>query len=203
MNRLLITTALTLLAALAPGAPVPGDERPVSYYPVQKGSKWVYANGTAEGKVVVLTAVESKGGATVLTLVTQEAGGKTAPYQKVKLSDTGVFSVEVLGEPVDPPQCLLKLPVSNGQTWKESEQSNGVTTKSTYTAFGPEDVVVPAGRYKAIRVELEMEIALKGAKLDKPYRQTNWFAPGVGCVKQTAGEAVEELKSFTPGEAGP
>jgi hypothetical protein len=200
MYRLFITTALTLLAALAPAAPIPGDNRPVSYYPVQKGSKWVYADGTAQGKVVVLTAVESKGGATFLTLVMQLPEGKTAPYQKVKLSDTGVFSVEVLGEPIDPPQCRLKLPARNGLVWKESEQSDGVTTKSTYTAFGPEDVVVPAGRYKAIRVELEMEIALKGAKLDKPYRQTNWFAPGVGCVKQTAGEAVEELKSFTLGK---
>jgi hypothetical protein len=199
-HRLLTITALTFLAALAPAAPVPDDRRPVLYFPVKKGTKWVYTNGTAEGRVVVLSAVESKGGTTVLTMVTQLPEGETAPYQKVKLSDAGVFSVELAGEPIDPPLCLLKLPVRNGLMWEESTPSGVLTTKCTATAFGPEDVVVPAGRFRAIRVELEVDVAINGVKGAGPYRLKNWYAPGLGCVKQMSGDWTEELKSFTPGK---
>jgi hypothetical protein len=201
MTRLLTFLSVAALAPLVAGAPVPEDKNAASrYFPAKKGAKWVYADGTDE-KVVVLSEVEAKGGTTVYTFVRRTAGGGAVPSQKLKLTEKGVFRIEVLGGPVEPPVCLLKVPGSNGLTWTESARDGPLDTRATYSAFGPEEVGVPAGRFKAIRVELVMDVTFSdGSKLERAYRQTNWYAPGLGCVKQVAGEAVEELKSFTPGK---
>jgi hypothetical protein len=58
-------------------------------------------------------------------------------------------------------------------------------------------VEVPAGKFKAIRVVTESQA------LARPFRRTDWHAPGVGVVKRVVLdgkiESVEVLKSMTPG----
>jgi hypothetical protein len=61
-----------------------------------------------------------------------------------------------------------------------------------------EEVEVPAGKFKALRVEAEQEL---GANV---FKSTLWYAPGVGLVKSVTNtngtERVQVLKSFTPGK---
>jgi hypothetical protein len=187
------------LAAVVTAAEMAPPPRLVPYFPTKAGAKWVYADGGTEDRVVLLSDVESKGGATVLTLVTREPGDKTAPHEKLRISEKGVFQTEALGKAVDPPRCVLKLPVTKGQKWEESSKEDGLEIKTTYTAFGPEDVEVPAGKFKAIRVELETVFTSPNGTKSVGHRLTEWYAPGVGCIKQVGGEAVTVLKSFTPG----
>jgi hypothetical protein len=66
--------------------------------------------------------------------------------------------------------------------------------KATNSAHGPEEVLVPAGKYRAIRVEY------RGAKDGKEETATFWYAAEVGLVKMVCAGAVQELKSFTPGK---
>ena len=63
--------------------------------------------------------------------------------------------------------------------------------------YGPERVVVPAGRFEALRVE--SETPYDGATM----RRVTWYARGVGPVRRVlrAGRAelVEVLTEFQPG----
>ena len=67
-----------------------------------------------------------------------------------------------------------------------------------YEAVGVEEVVVPAGTFRAMRVE--RSFCDEGRPKD--FRRTAWYAPGVGAV-QTAlnGRVFEQLLSFEPGPA--
>jgi hypothetical protein len=67
----------------------------------------------------------------------------------------------------------------------------------TAKASGPERVVVPAGTYRAVRVDMEMPY-IDGRK--GMAKRSYWYAPGVGRVKDVADGEVTVLKSFTPGK---
>jgi hypothetical protein len=71
--------------------------------------------------------------------------------------------------------------------------------KSTYTMGKEEEVEVPAGRFKALRVDAEY---VRG---DERQRHTFWHAPRVGLVKAVlktdTAEWTQVLMSFTPGDA--
>lgn len=80
--------------------------------------------------------------------------------------------------------------------WDVGPPGRVVTCKLT---TGGEEVEVPAGKFKAVRVEAE-------AGFPAPFavtRTTYWHAPGVGVVKTVeqikGGDRVEVLKAFTPG----
>ena len=192
-RTLAVLLAPALLLAVAPADPVPKMKPQDSYYPTAKGAKWVYdVNGADTPQVV--TGVEKKGGATVVSVERRtNLEGRPVVTAKVAVSDEGLYQVEADGRALDPPWCLLKLPHRPGNKWKNTGEDPGQT--ETRTGFGPEEVEVPAGKYKAIRVESE---ALFEGKL---YRSTTWFAPGVGLVKFVHHDGeVHVLKSFTPGK---
>lgn len=67
-----------------------------------------------------------------------------------------------------------------------------------YEAVGVEEVVVPAGTFRAMRVEQ----TTRDEARPTDFRRTAWYAPGIGVV-QTAinGRPFEQLQSFEPGPA--
>ena len=181
----LAALVLTLVPfALVPAAPVPkGAGKPVLYYPTTVGTKWVYQyEGSGEVVQTAITAAEEKDGAVVLTigLVT---GDKADPYWKVLVSPKGLFQGDGGLAEEKFPHPLLTLPIKPGEKLE-------VTGKPTRTVVGIEEVEVPAGKYQAARVESE--------------GLTEWFAPGVGCVKTVRGPKTAEittvLKAFIPGK---
>jgi hypothetical protein len=65
--------------------------------------------------------------------------------------------------------------------------------------LGEEEVTVPAGKYKAVKVE-RVITAQDGKALDKPLKITVWFAKGIGRVKVVPTEGSKlALKSFVLG----
>jgi len=80
-----------------------------------------------------------------------------------------------------PPLWELKLPVAHGEPWTVAivmkPKGEQVTFEQlcTFTAYGPEQVFVPAGTFIAIRVVKEDQLLWSG--------ETTWYAPGVGVVK--------------------
>ena len=88
-------------------------------------------------------------------------------------------------------RAWLKLPAKAGEAWRVDALDLRYTT-------GEEEVVeVPAGRFKAVRVELRR--VMDG---DVVYHNTDWYAPGVGVVKAISrdreGDRVTVLKAFIP-----
>lgn len=195
-----LTWALALFLPVATSAPKPkGDDKAVLYLPTAVGEKRVLEstrNGAASEVTEWVTAVETKGGMTIVSFAREE-GGPTA-FQYGASAD-GMFRVSS-GELVyDPPYQLLKLPAKEGETWEVVPQAPPGETALTfkYTTGKEEEVDVPAGKFKAIRVE--MENVINGVVL----RTTYWHAPGAGMVKivshdDNREDRVQVLKSFTP-----
>jgi hypothetical protein len=188
MSRLLaILIPFVCVPALAPAAPAPpAADKPVYYFPTRVGTKWVYERSKEGeesrtfGKVV--TESEEKDGR---FLVTVKGDLKENPWaSQYAVSKDGVFMVAHKfnnDDPYkmwDPPECLLKLPHKDGNTW---ETETDKLFRRKHVAKKIETIKVPAGTFEAIRVEAG--------------GVTSWYAPEIGLVKQYDGTFLE-LKSF-------
>jgi hypothetical protein len=108
--------------------------------------------------------------------------------------------VEFNGYTIEP-YYLLKYPIKARDTWQiEYPFQVGLTgIKGTVTVLGEEEVKVPAGTFKAVKLE-RVITEENGKLLAKPLKITVWFARGVGRVKVVPSEGTHlELLSFTPG----
>jgi hypothetical protein len=208
-------------AFLALGSAAQVTKAPPVYFPTTKGAKLVYRyavnvnigpgpggggnrNEVYESEVrEVVTAVEKRDAGTVVTLTREEEERGVTGTDTFLISDKGLFTTGTsVADPkrswkIAPPACLLKLPFKEGNKWEYNcpAQAGGlVGIQATNTVHGPEEVVVPAGKYRALRVEH------KGTSNGKPTAATFWYAPGVGLVKMETEEVVQELQSFTPGK---
>jgi hypothetical protein len=182
-------------------APRPKDGL-AGYFPTRVGAKWVYDDG--KESVQEVTAVEAKGGETIVT-VSEHTPKRARAAEKVAVSAAGVYRVELSGSPIDR-YCLLKLPAKEGDKWEfdvprqpGDGQRGGIRGERGTVTVGPtEEVEVPAGKFKAVRLEIELT-AING-EVVPAVRYTRWMAPEVGLVKMTRGtEWTRVLKSFVPG----
>jgi hypothetical protein len=185
-------------------APQPKDGKP-AYCLTRVGDRCVYSI-TARGKTDetrhLVTAVEQADGAVLVSVGLEHEHGDPAPYLKLKLTDAGVYMVRESRDEFDPPVCLLKLPVKAGDSWSVERPAVGelAGSKRSYRTAGDEDVEVPAGKFRAVRVEETTEWTghLKGLTT----QTTTWYAPSVGRVKEVhkvgQSEMVTVLKSFVP-----
>ena len=132
----------------------------------------------------IVAAVERADGGLHVTITRDYPGNQ--PYVTViAVSAEGLFRVSSNGKALGTPIQLFKSPPKVGATWKSGDVG--------FKIVGEEEVEVPAGKYKAFKVESPDS----GAP-----NTVLWFAPGVGLVKQTnaSSETSVVLKAFTPGK---
>lgn len=183
-----ICTFILLLVAMAPsvGAPLPERKGEVPF-PTRVGTKWVYLEDDKE-ICHVLTKAEMKDDRVVIE-ISQKKGEELSRIQSWVLTKTGLYFTDGDGEP-STDKCWLKLPAKAGDRWK-FELLPGATASAK--VVGEEEVEVPAGKYKAIRVEWDVIV---DDKVDE--RVVIWHVPGIGEVKKTVGNRkTTVLKSFT------
>jgi hypothetical protein len=199
-------TTLSALAIVLAAPAAPPTESPPAYHPTRLGAERVYQTvyqGRNGEFTLVITSVAEKDSATMVTVTTkQPTTGVLQLHEIVSVSPAGLFTLTVGNRgALDEPSCFLKLPHRNGQRWAMDSSSPNFRTKGTCTAFGPEQVRVPAGTFDAIRVESESQV--EGGELRLT---TNWFAPVVGMVKMVSKAKGDDrevtflLKSFTAGK---
>jgi hypothetical protein len=184
--------------AAAPTRKAPADP---DYYPTAVGTKWVYDENGRE-LIWEVTAAEAKGNETRVTISQSIAGGKPEPFVKATVSAKGVYQTQIGPFQIDP-VCELRLPVKAGDSWVVDipSQKGGLQGNTgTVTVGEVEDVEVPAGKFRALRIDVVIT-AEDGKPLAAPRRATRWYAPGVGLIKVTAGkDLTRALKAFTPAE---
>ena len=189
---------LTLL--VAPGclfaAPAPKEQPQANVYsPANKGDTWTYevTTGAHSTEVTqVVSQVERKGDALIVS-ISQWQSGEIKPYSRVLVSDAGLFRLAGEDGVYKMPFCFLKLPVKPNERWEAETPAR----KSKFMAGGEEEEVeVPAGKFKALRVESVSDVGN-----GQIVRATIWYARGVGLVKKTTrshqSEQVTVLRSFT------
>jgi hypothetical protein len=180
-----------------PGVPPAAASPQPSYFPTQVGARWVYQGSDGEESSLVVSAVEEKGGAKIVSVALAGPNGEHFVVEKVWVSDAGLYAVAMGGQECNPPVCKIRLPPKAGDRW-ETLSIVGLPVRELCEVFGAEQVAVPAGCFQAVRVEANGTGGFGGAWT----KTTTWYAPEVGMVKRVVGEnETMVLKSFTPGGA--
>jgi hypothetical protein len=197
-----ITSLLAGLLALstAPAAPIPLHLMPRKeplYFPTRLGMESrSLINGKDQGGRDLVTAAEEDNGEVRVTI---NGGAKPPEGTDWIVSPKGVFIARQGEEKYDPPLTILKLPHTKDAKWEVDSVTKGGTRqhpKGKFVARGYEDVEVPAGKFRAARVDAIWE---GGTEV------VFWFAPEVGQVKRivehaNGGGFTEELKTFSRGK---
>ncbi len=177
-----------------------GKEKAPNYYPLTVGTKWIYelrADGQKKkltNQVAKIETIDGKKLALVETLI----DGMVTGTAHIAVTDKGVMCHRMNGIEVSPPICVLKYPFKKDETW-EVETTLGAEKMTVKVKAGEsEDVTVPAGKYKAIKADMDRTVAGMQASA------TTWFAPDVGVIKQTmaagGSTATLELEKFEAGK---
>jgi hypothetical protein len=176
------------------------DKTP-DYYPLKVGSKRHYLVEVGNGRKVVflyqITKIENIDGKR-LARVEMVVNGEIKTTEYIGIDAGGVFRYRTNDVAISPPECILKYPVKEGDTWTAEMKTGDQPGTMTAKTGKKEEVRVPAGKYEAISVTTEMTSA--GSRV----RIISWFAPEVGIVKQSieikSGHIPMELFKFEPGE---
>jgi hypothetical protein len=174
---------LLTLSAIAQKSEAPAPD----YFPLRVGDSWTYRSTGGDTQYSVKVASEEKqADGTIRYLVEKLAGAKVLTWFS-KAGGSVVMHLERYPEheglemKYEPAKPFLKNPLVAGSQWgwtgqdvtqTELEEDNQVT--------GPEDVTVPAGKFRA------MKVVTRVAGTSSPMIKTTWYADGVGLVKSTS-----------------
>jgi hypothetical protein len=197
MNRTRVTVACALALALvgslaATAAPVPVHlmPKPQLFFPTKLGAKHVSIWEQKELVEVVSKVTPVEGGFEVVMETVSEAGTRQHS-ETVVVTTRGLVRTHSYGRKHENPCVLLKLPHDENNTWKSDwgEQQRTLRTADW------EEVEVPAGKMRALRVEHDESGEGK-------YESSMWYAPEIGCVNWycTRCKVGRPLKAFTPGK---
>lgn len=159
-------SALAFLALLA----APAQEE---YYPLDEGTVWTYQ--THAGKAYVQKVLGTEKVGNVPCVVRQH--GDTEHFW-LSRSAEGVSVHRAKGVAFEAPLLLFKFPLRKGDAWRGAARSASDALRYSFENAGEEEVEVPAGKFKAFRVDWTLE---EGALVTKG---ATWLACGVGMVKE-------------------
>lgn len=188
------------------------------YFPVREGWVWTYKS-SLKGKThtVRFTGVSPLG----FTYVTQLESGTVETHWKCDVdgltslefaaSSLGGKTRQVNFKTVNRKGVVIPNNLGVGSSWSysftlEGEMDNSKLTNNMETSnkvVGLETVTVPAGTFKAVRIEststMKMSMNMGGKAKDLPanvVQSISWYADGVGLVKSVAADITTELVSL-------
>lgn len=202
--------ACVLLApASASTPPAPGD----TYYPLAKGNKWTYSTDYADDTELVheVSGTEKVGGVECF-IVEHKTVGPTLGTRMMRkewlaADDDGTVIHKVSRGrselEVVKPFFKIKHILRKDDEWKGQAKAEENAPHYSYLVMGEEEVEVPAGKYKAVKVHVKIESGSRHAA-----EGSEWYAKNVGIVKseitiRASGEdftMVSELKKFEAGK---
>lgn len=184
------------------------------YFPLNVGATWHYKAG--EAKITFRVAKHEKVGDTLCARIEVMRDGKMVGSQHLAVTAEGVYCHDrtFLAPTEDaaskdkehfvtrtpkPPTLLLKLPPKKDSSWKvDSKEEDGRAYRGEFR-IDEQEVKVPAGTFKTIRVS-SRDLEANGLN---PLI-TTYYASGIGMVKQViqVGNAMAtiELEKFESGK---
>jgi hypothetical protein len=198
-RSLLVCLFATVLSVGVLAAPVPKAKPKEFGFPTEIGTKWVYAAGKAGEREWTEEIMESEKRDDTVWIKVQYREAENSHYVTYSVSPQCVTQLNSAGWKID--NVLLQLPPKKGDTWKVGTpiQKGLICDSGQMTVGEVEEVTVPAGKYKTIKVEYEVTNR-SGVELEKPITYKYWYASEVGLVKFTTTDFERSLKSFTPGK---
>lgn len=195
---LLLIVSTLLVASCISVAPVPKETSSGLYYPTVVGSRrvMVIRTGTySREEAETVTHVEEKDGIYRVTVDCEMDGDRLTPGYVYEVSNRELYQMSTENPVHGNGTLLLKL--IDDTTWTLGDDAE--EPLATLKLMQEEDVEVPAGKFRAIRVD-----GVRHQGLEAPFNFSFWYAPGVGLVKGEAkresSTSTTELKSFTLGK---
>jgi hypothetical protein len=154
----------------------------VDYFPLEPGTTWTYL--TSAGREYSKRVVAREGACAIVLHGATEKHWLSAGAEGVRVHRSK-------GVAFDVPLMLFRFPLKAGDAWAGEARAEGGPLAYSFTTAGEEDVDVPAGKFRAFRVDWTM-----GATAGK-----TWLARGVGSVKETfANGGLDLVKMTRPDE---
>jgi hypothetical protein len=182
---LVVILAMHFAALTAFGAKPTKPKATPDYFPLRVGDSWTYRNieeGGYTWKVLgeepqeggpVRYVVEVRSGV-VIRNVFSKAGGWVLFHAESYPEHEGLKAT------YEPPKQYLPNPLAVGQKWEwTGKDPTQVEHHESSRVVGFENVTVPAGKFRAMKVVSEVSGG------SSPITRTNWYADGVGLVKST------------------
>jgi hypothetical protein len=174
---------LTLAAAVSLGTTA---ARADLILPTAPGTTWNYdvvEGGATPGKsskTVRIAGTESVSGKELLKLETR-VGDEITRTELIEVNEQGIHchSRTVGDGPAvtfQPPQTLIPAPLTADATWELRDVVAGTEMLQQFRVVGEEQVVVPAGTFRAFHFRCEQPWPISMVV-------ERWFVPGVGLVK--------------------
>lgn len=172
----------------APPAKTAKKPPPPDYFPARWKYSWKYQTTTADGKKTNFSMKDIHDDKQSDGTIWHQLQIETSPTQKFSdwySKGNGLvldhhLEYESNGMKADyvPPKQTLKHPLESGDSWQwaGTGMMNTASTEN-YVVSGPEEIIVPAGKFNAMKVVSDVTTA--GAKATKTY----WYGPNVGLVK--------------------
>jgi len=192
------TTCCLLLSCGVLAAPRKEHSPPVYYIPSTVGDKLVFEDDFGDQRewVAEVTEARQNGAAKFVTVRVLQGDFTSEPWRH-EVSDKGIYRVAVGDAVLESPECILRLPFRKGETWETTRIDQGETVTHKFASADEEEVEVPAGKFRCLRVEAEC--VFKGVT----WKRTLWYAPRVGMVKAVDKDnhsvLTTVLKSFAAG----
>lgn len=180
-RRLLVVLALVLLAG--PSLAEKPAPPPPDYFPLGTGYVWDYKSVTDAGKESTFSIKVLAVDANSVWQVAIENPWQTIHEYYTKpagwvLDHKQVYTKNDMVGEFKPTKQYLQNPLKAGATWSwKGTGMMDVAIEETNTVSGPETVVVPAGKFSAMKVTTD--VVQGGQKVKKIY----WYADHVGMVK--------------------
>jgi len=175
------------------------------YYPLTPGSEWIMQvkviedNSVIEQKITidtpevfegltysVMKQIDPKNKWTVLILKNE----KGVYWRKLSLN-----KFVTLDSYFDPRAPYVQFPLTKGSKWEWSGNyklpwGDKKSSMKFEVQNDAEEVTVPAGKFNCAKIHI---IKVLDKDTDE---ETNWYAPGVGLIKQKSKKYLKELKSY-------
>ena len=195
MSRLVtLGLGLALFLPVADSAPRPkAEDKPVPFVPTTPGDAWVVVSPKGVARSWVVAESERKEGALLVTTAEVGADGKHTRTVTYEVTEATVCRVAEDGKPLPAPDCLLKLPPKPGANWEQpmfAPDGTRLAETAVRKVVGEEEVETPAGKFKAVRVDMEYPAG-------RPWSKA-WYVQGRGVVMTDFSGSAFKLQSFTP-----
>jgi hypothetical protein len=162
-------------------------------FPTGKGSTWAFQGSLGDISMRMTATILSsqKEGSKTTVVMDWVMNGQSTQRETYVVSPAGVSRARSgMGGTgvITPPVPIIKYPVKSGAswTWKGSIRmgSMEIPASAQLKMVGRETVKIPAGTFNAYRVDMALTVSAQGQT--QTIRNTYWFAPGAGLVKQSA-----------------
>ena len=163
------------------------------FFPLQVNNRWTYRIQGQEERLYIFTTQIEKIGAVNCVRLEGRLRGQTVANEHLAIRKEGVFRYRLDGVDIEPPLPICKPIGRSSKAWK-LDYKVGEKKASIAYELDWDDIAVPLGKYKALRIQSEVPDG--NSKL----KNTCWYASKVGMVKQVIDDGdnkiVLELEKF-------